>query len=98
MLYKTIFAASVVAVAGFNAPISKLGESSVSAAAASTLAAGVLTLAAAPAFAGDVDAGSSVFSGNCAACHAGGMNVIMPEKTLQKDVSPCLLTNVVPNV
>merc|ERR1711879_85388 len=30
-------------------------------------------------------AGESVFSGNCAACHAGGQNVIMPEKTLQQD-------------
>lgn len=26
-----------------------------------------------------------MFSANCAACHAGGQNVIMPEKTLQKD-------------
>ena len=36
------------------------------------------------AFAGDAGAGESVFSGNCAACHAGGQNVIMPEKTLEK--------------
>ena len=34
--------------------------------------------------AGDVAAGESVFNGNCAACHAGGQNVIMPEKTLEK--------------
>ena len=32
----------------------------------------------------DLGAGESVFTGNCAACHRGGMNVIMPEKTLQK--------------
>ncbi|GMI12006.1 hypothetical protein TrLO_g9683 [Triparma laevis f. longispina] len=43
------------------------------------------TLIASPAFAGDVGAGEQVFSANCAACHAGGQNVIMPEKTLQKD-------------
>jgi cytochrome c6 len=36
------------------------------------------------AFAGDAAAGEAVFSGNCAACHAGGQNVIMPEKTLEK--------------
>ena len=34
--------------------------------------------------AGDAAAGEAVFSGNCAACHAGGQNVIMPEKTLEK--------------
>eukprot|EP00571_Detonula_confervacea_P012788 CAMPEP_0172299408 /NCGR_PEP_ID=MMETSP1058-20130122/1731_1 /TAXON_ID=83371 /ORGANISM="Detonula confervacea, Strain CCMP 353" /LENGTH=136 /DNA_ID=CAMNT_0013008855 /DNA_START=61 /DNA_END=471 /DNA_ORIENTATION=- len=38
-----------------------------------------------PAFAGDVGAGEQVFNANCAACHAGGQNVIMPEKTLEKD-------------
>ncbi|GMH59312.1 hypothetical protein TrVE_jg13142 [Triparma verrucosa] len=43
------------------------------------------SLIASPAFAGDVGAGEQVFSANCAACHAGGQNVIMPEKTLQKD-------------
>lgn len=26
-----------------------------------------------------------MFAGNCAACHAGGNNVIQPEKTLRKD-------------
>merc|ERR1719287_428532 len=41
--------------------------------------------AGAPAFAGDVDAGEQVFNANCAACHAGGQNVIMPEKTLEKE-------------
>jgi len=39
----------------------------------------------APAFAGDVGAGEKIFNANCAACHAGGQNVIMPEKTLEKD-------------
>lgn len=34
---------------------------------------------------GDIEAGQLVFSGNCAACHAGGQNVIMPDKTLEKD-------------
>ena len=36
------------------------------------------------AFAADAAAGENIFSGNCAACHAGGQNVIMPEKTLEK--------------
>jgi cytochrome c6 len=39
----------------------------------------------APVFAADVGAGGQVFDANCAACHAGGQNVIMPEKTLEKE-------------
>ena len=39
----------------------------------------------APAFAGDVGEGLLIFNANCAACHAGGQNVIMPEKTLEKE-------------
>ena len=49
---------------------------------ATAVAAGV---AVSPAFAGDVGAGEQIFNANCAACHAGGQNVIMPEKTLEKD-------------
>lgn len=29
--------------------------------------------------------GENVFTANCSACHAGGNNVLMPEKTLKKD-------------
>ena len=36
------------------------------------------------AFAGDAANGEQLFDANCAACHAGGQNVIMPEKTLEK--------------
>ena len=42
-------------------------------------------LAIQPAIAADVEAGETVFNANCAACHAGGQNVIMPEKTLEKE-------------
>ncbi len=38
-----------------------------------------------PALAGDAAAGAKVFSANCAACHAGGGNVVNPAKTLKKD-------------
>ena len=38
-----------------------------------------------PAMAGDAASGAKIFSANCAACHAGGNNVIMPAKTLKKD-------------
>nr|YP_009392596.1 cytochrome c553 [Bostrychia tenella]ARW61158.1 cytochrome c553 [Bostrychia tenella] len=31
----------------------------------------------------DLDAGQQIFTQNCAACHAGGNNVINPEKTLK---------------
>jgi len=41
-------------------------------------------LAAPAAFAASVDDGEQVFNANCAACHAGGQNVIMPDKTLEK--------------
>lgn len=37
-----------------------------------------------PALAGDAAAGASVFSANCAACHMGGRNVIVANKTLSK--------------
>jgi cytochrome c6 len=35
--------------------------------------------------AGDIESGATIFAGNCAACHAGGNNVIQAEKTLKKD-------------
>ena len=38
-----------------------------------------------PALAGDAASGAKIFSANCAACHAGGRNVISAAKTLQKD-------------
>lgn len=37
------------------------------------------------AIAADVENGERIFTANCAACHAGGNNVIMPEKTLKKE-------------
>ena len=38
-----------------------------------------------PVLAGDAASGAKIFSANCAACHAGGRNVISAAKTLQKD-------------
>lgn len=38
-----------------------------------------------PALAGDAASGGKIFSANCAACHAGGRNVINGAKTLQKE-------------
>src|SRR6476619_6330864 len=35
--------------------------------------------------AADIESGERIFTANCAECHAGGNNVIMPEKTLKKD-------------
>nr|SCW22903.1 Cytochrome c553 [Nemalion sp. H.1444] len=34
----------------------------------------------------DIAAGEQIFNANCAACHAGGNNAIITEKTLKKDV------------
>jgi cytochrome c6 len=38
-----------------------------------------------PAFAGDAASGAKVFSANCAACHAGGNNLVVANKTLKKE-------------
>ncbi|PSB03349.1 cytochrome c6 PetJ [Merismopedia glauca] len=37
-----------------------------------------------PVLAADLDNGGKLFANNCAACHAGGKNVVNPQKTLQK--------------
>ncbi|NJL03297.1 MAG: c-type cytochrome [Spirulinaceae cyanobacterium RM2_2_10] len=37
-----------------------------------------------PANAADTAKGAQIFSANCAACHAGGLNVVNSMKTLQK--------------
>ncbi|MFB2935298.1 cytochrome c6 PetJ [Aerosakkonemataceae cyanobacterium BLCC-F154] len=37
------------------------------------------------ALAGDAITGSKIFSANCSACHLGGNNVIMANKTLKKE-------------
>ena len=39
----------------------------------------------APALAGDAASGAKIFSVNCAACHAGGNNVVNGAKTLKKE-------------
>ncbi len=36
--------------------------------------------------AADIEAGQKIFTANCAVCHAGGENAIMPNKTLKIDV------------
>merc|ERR1719330_2071034 len=73
---------SLVASAAAFSVGKDLGKVAQAGAVAAAIAAGT---AIAPAFAGDVGAGEQVFNANCAACHAGGQNVIMPEKTLEKD-------------
>eukprot|EP00545_Synedropsis_sp_CCMP1620_P014695 CAMPEP_0119003882 /NCGR_PEP_ID=MMETSP1176-20130426/815_1 /TAXON_ID=265551 /ORGANISM="Synedropsis recta cf, Strain CCMP1620" /LENGTH=130 /DNA_ID=CAMNT_0006955523 /DNA_START=33 /DNA_END=425 /DNA_ORIENTATION=+ len=74
---KLLFIATLFATtSAFGIP-----KDAVKAAAGAAIAFGI----AAPAFAADVGAGEQVFNANCAACHAGGQNVIMPEKTLEKE-------------
>ena len=36
-------------------------------------------------FAANLEAGEQVFTANCSACHPGGTNAIMPDKTLKRD-------------
>lgn len=51
------------------------------------LAIAILTLGfGSPVMAASAADGADVFLANCAACHAGGQNVVEPTKTLQKDV------------
>ncbi len=78
-MFKFIVLAVILAVAAAWGPAMK--------AIARKTAVGVLAagMAAAPAFAADLDNGAAVFAGNCAACHAGGNNVIQNEKTLRKE-------------
>lgn len=46
----------------------------------------VLTFAiSSPVLAADAGAGAGVFNANCAACHAGGNNVVQADKTLKAD-------------
>nr|YP_009297814.1 cytochrome c553 [Kumanoa americana]AOM67548.1 cytochrome c553 [Kumanoa americana] len=33
----------------------------------------------------NIEAGEQIFNANCAACHSGGNNVIVPDKNLKKD-------------
>ena len=77
MLYKVLAFAAVAEAFEIKPMIQKVAVPAAVAAA----------LVATPAFAGSAGAGAGVFEGNCAACHAGGQNVIMPEKTLEKAVS-----------
>ncbi len=56
------------------------------ASAAAAAAAAAIVLASAPhaAQAADLALGAQVFNGNCAACHMGGGNNVIPDHTLQK--------------
>nr|YP_010336729.1 cytochrome c553 [Stylonema alsidii]UNJ15135.1 cytochrome c553 [Stylonema alsidii] len=37
------------------------------------------------AFAADIEHGEQIFTANCAACHSGGNNAIVPDRTLKKE-------------
>lgn len=37
-------------------------------------------------YAYDLEAGAEIFSANCSTCHAGGNNLVVPAKTLEKEV------------
>jgi len=78
-MLKFVIIAVIVAVASAWGPAMK--------ALARKSAIGILAtgMAVGPAFAADIDNGAAVFAGNCAACHAGGNNVIQNEKTLRKE-------------
>jgi len=74
MKFVAVLIALLAAPAVAFTPVTKARAAQIKEVAAAAAAAAVLTTAA-PAFAGDVDAGALVFSANCAACHAGGTSV-----------------------
>lgn len=45
----------------------------------------MLLIVAVPAWAGEAPEGERIFSANCSACHIGGNNVIISQKTLRKE-------------
>jgi cytochrome c6 len=45
----------------------------------------VLLSISSPAHSFNLESGESVFTANCAACHNGGNNLVIPDKTLKKD-------------
>nr|YP_010337277.1 cytochrome c553 [Pulvinaster venetus]UNJ16862.1 cytochrome c553 [Pulvinaster venetus] len=46
---------------------------------------GLLGITVKSALAADIANGETIFTANCTACHAGGNNVIMADKTLKKE-------------
>nr|YP_010336532.1 cytochrome c553 [Rhodospora sordida]UNJ14938.1 cytochrome c553 [Rhodospora sordida] len=45
----------------------------------------LILMVSASALAVDIEHGEQIFSANCAACHSGGNNIIVPERTLKKE-------------
>lgn len=82
--------AGKIATASHNYPIlagnaKAAWHASIAKAILPVIAAGLLGMTGATsAFAGDAGAGEQIFAGNCAACHAGGQNVIMPDRGLEQ--------------
>ena len=52
---------------------------------AAAFMAGMIAIAPSAVMAADMENGAQVFAGNCAACHAGGNNVIQNEKVSHSD-------------
>lgn len=46
---------------------------------------GLFAFTPSPALAADINHGKQLFGGNCAACHMGGLNAVVKEKTLKQD-------------
>ena len=83
MLFKVLAFAAVAEA--FEAPMAKVAQSAMKVAAPALVAGALVMGNAGTVLAADAAAGGAVFDGNCAACHAGGQNVIVPEKTLEKE-------------
>mmetsp|Transcript_3728 Transcript_3728/g.5224 ORF Transcript_3728/g.5224 Transcript_3728/m.5224 type:complete len:139 (+) Transcript_3728:1-417(+) len=80
----SIFAATVTTVTAFSISNAKIDITKVAQAGVAAVAIS-FTIGVSAALAEDKGAGQQVFKAYCAGCHAGGKNIIMREKTLEKD-------------
>ncbi|WP_427161382.1 cytochrome c6 PetJ [Aliinostoc sp. HNIBRCY26] len=46
-----------------------------------------------PVLAAEISSGAKIFQNNCSACHIGGGNILVPQKTLQKEALSKYLAN-----
>jgi len=79
----------IVSVNSFSINYKEVAKVAKAGAVAAVIASGLVIP---PALTGNFDEGEKIFSANYTACHAIGQNVIMPDKTLEKEALDTYLT------
>jgi cytochrome c6 len=92
LLARTATSKASVAAAARRPAVRAQASAANKAAAAAAAALVVATTSAGAAQAADLALGANVFNGNCAACHMGGGNNVIPDHTLQKAAIEQFLT------